>query len=299
MGKTKEGAIMPSQENGEQTLTENSGNARVQNLTKDIFLTFLKTFIILVGSAFYILAVSLCLSPNFAISVYDFLGATKASLSCYERIYAESGELADLYNLSIKCIEAKDYKKASKYIETLRGAEGYEDFCGEVNRATIETTSLKYIAYVADLDSYLVSQNILSLYESGEKQKSKELAVLDLASENVYSFGISTYAMCLMSDSSLSSEEKSESLKNLAEQSVTFDDETKTVLEWINERLALANPEYGEEGNNIDKILRTYTCLKIENLNLIIYENANEDALASETRAKIEELQNQYNMLIS
>lgn len=299
MGKTKEGAIMPSQENGEQTLTENSGNARVQNLTKDIFLTFLKTFIILVGSAFYILAVSLCLSPNFAISVYEFLGATKASLSCYERIYAESGELADLYNLSIKCVEAKDYKKASTYIETLRGAEGYEDFCREVNRATIETTSLKYIAYVADLDSYLVSQNILSLYESGEKQKSKELAVLDLASENVYSFGISTYAMCLMSDSSLSSEEKSEALKNLAEQSVTFDAETKTVLEWINERLALANPEHGEEGNNIDKILRTYTCLKIENLNLIIYENANEDALASEARAKIEELQKQYNMLIS
>lgn len=299
MGKTKEGAMMSSQENGEQTLTENSGNARVQNLTKDIFLTFLKTFIILVGSAFYILAVSLCLSPNFAISVYEFLGATKASLSCYERIYAESGELADLYNLSIKCVEAKDYKKASTYIETLRGAEGYEDFCREVNRATIETTSLKYVAYVADLDGYLVSQNILSLYESGEKQKSKEFAVLDLASENVYSFGISTYAMCLMSDSSLSSEKKSESLKNLAEQSVTFDAETKTVLEWINERLALANPEYGEEGNNIDKILRTYTCLKIENLNLIIYENANEDALASEARAKIEELQKQYNMLIS
>lgn len=299
MGKTKEGAMMSSQENGEQTLTENSGNARVQNLTKDIFLTFLKTLIILVGSAFYILAVSLCLSPNFAISVYEFLGATKASLSCYERIYAESGELADLYNLSIKCVEAKDYKKASTYIETLRGAEGYEDFCREVNRATIETTSLKYVAYVADLDGYLVSQNILSLYESGEKQKAKEFAVLDLASENVYSFGISTYAMCLMSDSSLSSEEKSEALKNLAEQSVTFDAETKTVLEWINERLALANPEYGEEGNNIDKILRTYTCLKIENLNLIIYENANEHALASETRAKIEELQNQYNMLIS
>ena len=299
MGKTKEGAMMSSQENGEQTLTENSGNARAQNLTKDIFLTFLKTLIILVGSAFYILAVSLCLSPNFAISVYEFLGATKASLSCYERIYAESGELADLYNLSIKCVEAKDYKKASTYIETLRGAEGYEDFCREVNRATIETTSLKYVAYVADLDGYLVSQNILSLYESGEKQKSKELAVLDLASENVYSFGISTYAMCLMSDSSLSSEEKSEALKNLAEQSVTFDAETKTVLEWINERLALANPDSSEEGNNIDKILRTYTCLKIENLNLIIYENANEDALASETRAKIEELQNQYNMLIS
>ena len=166
----------------------------------DIFLTFAKTLMILVGMVFYIISITVCLSPTKAIEIFDFLGAEKASLACYERIYENDKTLANLYNLVQKSIENKDHKKTSKYIQELQGKSDYVDFCVKVNEATMKATDTAYVAYVGDLDSYLVSQNILAKYNSKSKKGAKEIALSDLTNSNIYSFGFSTYVECLEND---------------------------------------------------------------------------------------------------
>jgi len=260
-----------------------------------IFVTCLKTLVLLVGAIYFVFATTVSLSPKSAIKIYEFLGAEKATLSCYERIYYKTETLADLYNLVQKSIQTKDYERTSKYIEKLQNKNEYVGFCIEVNNATKQVTNKEYIAYVGDLDGYLISQNILALYNVGKTEESESVAIADLQNDNKFSLGLATYIDCALADSNKTLTEKNEWLVEIANSTVV-EMGNKTILEQLQSRRMMADISNASE-NDADKIMHVYTCLKIESLKLKIYVASNDESLASETRSQISTLQEMYNNL--
>ena len=286
--------------NEELEQEQNSAPEEKVDVGGTVFSTFLKTFAVLFVSVFYILAVMVCIMPKSAIKFYEFFDAKNAQIVCYEQIYKQSGDLADLYNLVQKSIEAKNHEKTAKYIKELQSKNGYNDFCIEVNNASIQVTENKYIAYVADLDSYLVSQNILALYTSGKKAKAKDKTVEDLIyNQNKFSFGVSTYVECIMSDKSYTEDERKQKLIEFYEEVRSENQIQKSIKAYIDDKRDLVDLSHAVGNNKVDKILRVYTSLKIENVRLLYYEAKSNDSEASVVRSQIEELQETYANLIN
>ena len=204
------------------------------NYTLTILSTFAKTLIVIIGSIFYLVSVSMSINPSFAIKIYEFFDAKDAVVVCYERVYNKSNSLNDLYNLVQKSIQAGDSKKTNKYIEILQSNSKYLEFCHRVNHSVKQVTEKKYYAYVGDLDSYLISQNIIALYENGKKEKALNLALTDLTNNNIYSTGIATYIDLLMNDTSLEFETREQNLNALLNEkisNITAFSYTKTLYE--------------------------------------------------------------------
>ena len=260
---------------------------------KTVALTSLKTLLVVFGAIFYFMAVCHILSPLTAAKVYQVFGANNAVVICYENVYEKTGNLSDLYNLVQRTIEAGDSVKTNKYIEILQKDNNYGDFCKKVNDSTIKVSEKKYIAYVGDLDSYLVSQNIIALYQKGEKEKAKNLALKDLTSENIYSFGFSAYADCLASDTDYTIEQRGQMFVDLLE--TTYNQQY--MMNYISQRLALVN-NYKFEQVLSNKILKVYTALKIQNVRLNYFVQKGEETNADNVRIAIEKLQEDYDALI-
>ena len=257
-------------ENGEVMPINSSGEGKETNskVVLTIGITALKTMMILIGLMFYIISVAISLAPSFAIKIYEFVGADKVALSCYERIYEQDKSLANLYNVVQKSIQNKDYKKTSKYIRELQAKSDYLNFCVKVNKATLNVAEKHYIAYVGDLDGYLVSQSIMAEYNTNNKDKARDVALSDLVNTNIYSFGFSSFIECLENDDKLTREEVNLEILELIDRKV----DDKSVFELIKTRRTLGDVS-NSDGSLNDKILRVYACLKIEK---VLYKNLSE-----------------------
>jgi len=266
------------------------------NLPLTILTTCIKTLVSLFGILFYIIVVMVVLIPTSAIKVFDFTNFNKASLYCYERIYEKKQTLASLYNLVQKSIENKDYKRTSKYIKEFQNNSDYSNFCIKVNAMVISSSEKEYIAFVGDLDGYLVSQNILALYNKKEQDKAWNEAKNDLFNSNIYSFGLATYVDCLVNDKALSNQEKKDVLAVLKTKEVTIGTQTGLLLDFVNSRLN--SLKLSDSLTVEDKILRVYTSLKINNVLVKIYEASNDTLLKNSAQDEIVKLQNTYNELI-
>ena len=263
------------------------------NVGLTVGLTFLKTIVGIIGFMFYFITVLIGLFPQKAIKVLDFVGAEKASLFCYERIYEKEQTLASLYNVVQKSIETKDHNKTSKYISKLQGKSDYVNFCIKVNTATLKVTTKEYVAFLGDLDGYLVSQNIYAKYEANKKEEAENIALLDLLNLNVYSFGFSSYVECLENDKSKTSEQIDSQILSIVNSNM----ESISVLDLIKQRREDVDVSLSD-GTVNDKILRVYTSLKIEKVLHKIYSVMGEESLKTETAQKIQNLQNEYNNLV-
>lgn len=272
---------------------EEESNKQTLSLTSTILTTFLKTIVCLFCTIFYIISVTICLAPSMAVKAFDLIGASKASLSCYERIYEKDKTLANLYNVVQKSIQNKDHKKTAKYIKELRGKSDYVNFCLKVNNATLKVTNREHVAFLGDLDGYLVSQNIMAEYNTNHEDNAKSIALSDLANKNVYSFGFSSFVDCLENDKSLSQDELNAKILEVANLIV----DNKSVLDLIKERRVLVDVSNSDNSVN-DKILRVYASLKIEKVLHKIYSVQGEEDLKNQTAQNIQNLQNEYSELI-
>ena len=280
-------------ENGELVPISNEQTDNNLKFGKLVFTTFLKTFICVFGAMFYFFAIVVGLAPSFAIKMFDYIGAEKASLACYEQIYKKEQTLSSLYNLVQKSIENKDHKKSSKYIKELQGKNDYVDFCLKVNKAVIDSLDKAYIAYLADLDGYLVNQNIIAEYETNNKAAALNYAILDLENTNVYSFGILSYIECLENDKTLLQEQVNQKIIELVNTEVNG----SKVIDKINHRRTLADV-INAGTNQEEKIMLLYTSLKIERTLYKVYDVLGEEELKENARQNIISLQTEYNELI-
>ena len=282
--------------NGGQEEISASNNEKI-DMGGTILKTFFRTAVALIGLVFYAFAVVLVVSPKTSIRIYDFIGAEQASLVAYERVYLSSGTLADLYNLVQKSVETKNHEKTSRYIKELQAKSDYTEFCKKVNSAVHQVTDKKYVAYVGDLDGYLVSQNILALYNNGQKNEALSVALSDFDNDNIYSFGLASYLESVLNDKELSSEEKKSKLLEVNNMAITSGGAQKYVCSAVEERKVLVNVE--QYTNEIDRLLKVYTSLKINNYKLKLCELTNDENAAVDIAAEINSLQNLYDSLIN
>ena len=280
--------------NGEVVpLNNNEGGVHSPKIAITILLTFVKTFVALVGIVFYIMSVLITLAPTSGIKMFDYIGAEKISLFCYERIYEKDKTLANLYNVVQKSIQNKDHEKTSKYIKEMQQKSDYIVFCLKVNTATLKVTEKEYVAFVGDLDGYLVSQNIIAEYNSGNEQRAADIARLDLKNANLYSFGLSTFIECLENDESLTDKQINYKILEV----VNLTSNSTATINLIKSRRSLVDVS-NTDGSLNDKILRVYTSLKIENVLHRIYTIQGEEGLKNQTAQNIKNLQAEYDDLI-
>ncbi|MBQ8468556.1 MAG: hypothetical protein IJ542_02240 [Clostridia bacterium] len=134
---------------------------------KDIFLTALRTIIVLVG---IVVVFSLCffvINPYVSAKVCSALGFKNLEASCYELIYIRTKNNSDLYNLVVKLGGINKYAKQSKYIELLKNDANYGDFCAEADQSFAEAynnnqISAKSLAKLYGTNEYLASTHAIN-----------------------------------------------------------------------------------------------------------------------------------------
>jgi len=275
---------------------EEKGQGVQINVAKTVGLTFVKTIIGMLGFAFYFVCTMVCLAPKQMIKVFDFASLDNASLFCYERVYKQEQTLANLYNLVQKSIENKNYKKTNKYINELQGKSDYVNFCLKVNAASLKDKSKKYVAFYGDFDGYLVSQNVLALYGKNQKEEAMSVAESDLINPNIYSFGLNAFVGEVESDKSLNENEKKAIKAAFIDKELTLNGQTKKLFEFISDRLN--SLEINDDLTIEDKILRTYSSLKINRFMLKVYEANEKTVEAEQVRLTIKSLNQTYADLI-
>ncbi|MBQ3158367.1 MAG: hypothetical protein IJB98_01595, partial [Clostridia bacterium] len=114
-----------------------------------------------------------------------------------------------------------------------------------------------------------------------------------------YSFGVSTFVECMMSDKSYSEEERKQLLIEFYEDVIDENQTQKSISSYIGDKKDVVSLDNAVGNNNVDKILRVYTSLKIENVMLLYYEAKSNEAEANAVREQIEELQEIYADLIN
>lgn len=283
-----------NQANAGEVVNNNPNNVKEEGVGNTILSTLSKTLISLIVIVGYLLALLIQLCPLQAIKVYEYIGASNIAIVAYENQYKKTRELTDLYNLIQKSISNKDYGRTVNYIEVLQEDKEYTDFCTSVNSSSVKAASLDRIAFVADLDSYLISQKVNAYYYINQT-KALDIALEDLFNtDNIYSVGLTTYISLLINDKGLTEEQKNAKFEQIKS---SINQETN-VLERIDYRLTLVDVDILNPTSDVDKILMTYTSLKLNQAKYNIYKFTNEQTLANNVLVEINRLQDVYDDLI-
>ena len=266
---------------------EIGADVKKNELAKTIGFTCLKTLLCLFVCILYVWTIIFCLSPQTALRINQTFGFKGVETACYERIYLKSEKTSDLYNLIEICVKNKDYNKTVKYIDQMRKGEGYAEFCSQVNMAAVANTSVKYVAFVGDYDSYLTQQKCVALYTSNKKIEAFQFALYDLNDNtNKYSIPLASYVELLGA-------EKSFDLSTLMSTMVG----EKTVETLISEKIDAL--DYSGITDNKEKAMCMYALLKIEKVKYTYYSNINDQSNATLSAQRISDLQSDYNTVIN
>lgn len=261
-----------------------------KNEQNNIYFTIIKSFLITVlvvfVAIFNFFAIGICLFPKKTAQMCENLNFKGGVALCYEKIYDKSGKTSDLYNLTVANINAHRNKDVIKNINCLQNKENYNDFCDKVDSAAKNKTSVSYIAYVGNVDSYLESQKIIALLNVNKKSEAKKEAISDLSRGNKYSFALEIYV------SEMINAKHQSDLQNLFEEKV----DNKTILYLIDDQIATL--DYAGL-NKIDQILSVYTLLKIQKTKYNIYNISNNQTKMQEAEVEISRLQVVYSNLIN
>lgn len=249
-----------------------------------ILKTSLLTVFVCVVAIFYFFAISFCLFPKFMVKTCSKMNWTGGEVLAYQRIYERSDEIEDLYNLTMACINLEKNDLAVKNIDKLQEHEDYAEFCEKLDLSAMQSSEKKYLAFVANLDSYLMSQKVRALFSNGKETKAESASFDDLKNTNKFSFALETFVSCIASDK--------QKLSNLAQK--TF--ENKSVFEWIEQRLSVL--EYDELVTE-QKILSIYTLLKINKTKFVLCDSVGDFENKNIAQTEIQRLQSEYDILVN
>ncbi len=262
-----------------------------------ILFTALKCVAVFVILLFYLEAIMVGLVPKSAAKFFDDIGLDGPASTCYEQIYKRSQKSIDLYNLVERQLRSGNYKKAANNITKLLERPDYKTFATKLNKAAIEKSEKKYLVYVADVNSYLLSQRVIALYRSGDKASAKQRAIEDLYSddaENVYSFAFGGYVDCLLLDEALNENGTLGQVLDALYKEIP-EGKVMDIQSRIQTKLARVDAAATSE---VDRIMRVYTSLKINYTLLNIYEAQGDTVLSASCRERIEMLRTNYESLI-
>lgn len=276
----------------EKQQTKNENNVKMQNTAKnsELFAILKYAFATLfacVVAVFYFFAVSFCLFPKTAISASEKMNWKGGEVLGYEQIYKKSGKIEDLYNLTLATIKANRHGQTISCIQKLQEDVDYEAFCEKLDNSAKQSVKKEYVAYVANLDSYLQNQKVVALYKNGKKTKAEATAIADLERQNRYTFALDAYVSCFAS-----AKNEKQLLASLADEEY----KSKTILQLIDDKIALL--EYSSL-NEIEQIMSVYTLLKINKVKYAMQSAKGLDADAENTKQEITRLQSEYATLVA
>ena len=188
-------------------------------LTKKVWLNGFKLFgkiaFAVVFSLFYLISMLFFISPNTDAKIFNFFGAKKAEEACYVRIYDNSQNIADLYNLILLESELENYDKELYYLNILMNDENYESFCLKLDESALETidmNNLETLVYVCNTNSYLINQKVKCMYRLGfdspVSPTIRNYLKKQLENETTFETSFATYVELVYSDETISKEEK-------------------------------------------------------------------------------------------
>ena len=255
--------------------------------------TLLTIYYIVVFFFFALVSISL-LAPQWLIGAYDAMGLDRAKAYMYERVYNKTEKNEDLYNVIEVYIQTENYNKIIKYINVMQNKSNYESFCELVDNRNTANVSKEFYVYVCDYDAYLKNQYVLSLYNSGRKDRAKEVAFEGLiGNSNLYAWEFGAYVDCVMSDDSLENDEKKATLAAIYDTTIN----NFTIQEWINNNLDMIEDPDSKEG--FERLESLHQIIVIMSTNKILAEAKDDTELIDALVDSIKSYMDDYNATLA
>ena len=266
----------------------------MENTVKVIFKTMGLTLYFIVVGLFFILSTLSVLAPSAMIGFYDKLNLQSAKVYMYERVYARSEKIEDLYNVLEANIEIEDYEHIIKYINIMRNKGSYAEFCNLINERNTQNIDKNYYVYVCDYDSFLRSQYVNALYKTERLEKAHIIALEELANNsNVYAWEFGTYIDCIMTDETLDKTAKDKALVEIYNTELNG----LSVQELINNNIDMI--EDPESVNGFEKLKSLNQIIKIKTTNKYLAQAMKDDVLVQALVSDIEVLLDNYNKTLA
>ena len=261
---------------------------------KNASVSFLKIFGVIVCAYIFVLTVVFSLFPGATANYFKFFGATKAEELCYERQYQKTNDIADLYNL-ILFEQDRNNLKQLQFINELRSKKEYEDFCKKLNDSALsDTTEKSLVAYVGDVNAYLVNQKVKCLYKLN--LGCEVFIYTELKSGKLTEQSFASYAELVYTDKSLTKEQKIAKYHDLID-TAELDGQTLEVL--LNNRLLALNEKVSEENlQENEEIILKFTLAKDYKACYYVYSTLGNEVKTSEFMTKYNEAIAEYNNII-
>ena len=103
----------------------------------------LKTLLNLFIGIMFALMVLFFVAPSFSLKVSKTFGSLKGQEVCYERLYTQSGNITDLYNLIVINDQQNDYENEFAYINQIIKKSNYKEFCEQIDKASLTEVKSK------------------------------------------------------------------------------------------------------------------------------------------------------------
>ena len=218
------------------------------------------------------------LFPKMSLKINGALGLKKVKELNYQMIYNRSSKITDLYNVILFECEIGNYEKELDYIDKMISRDDYSEFCEEMDKLSLESTSDKsLVPYSVNVNGYLMGRKVVCLYKL--EQNGIETYVYrqtNLGKLSEYSF--SAYVDLLYNDDNLTDSQKREKLGLLINM---LDASGKTLDELIDVRIENINNALKLEQVKEKQISLQYTLTRIYRSRYYVY-----DVLGDETKKK-------------
>lgn len=262
----------------------------MENTAKLILKTMGLTLYFIVVALFFTLCALSVFAPSTMIGFYDKLNLQNAKVYMYERVYAKSEKMEDLYNALQANIEIEDYEHTIKYINIMRNKGSYADFCNLINERNTQSVDKKYYVYVCDYDSFIRTQYVNALYKTDRVEKAQTIALEELTNNsNIYAWEFGTFIDCIMTDETLDKTAQTKALKDIYNTELNG----LSVQELINNNIDMI--EDPESVSGFEKLKSLNQIIKIKTTNKYLAQAMNDDVLVQALVSDIEVLINNYN----
>lgn len=226
------------------------------------------------------------LLPKMSLKIHEITGNKKMQELNYKMIYANSNNIADLYNLIIFEGELENYKEELYYIDKMISRADYDGFCAELDKVSVEKIDSEGLtAYSANVNGYLLSRKVICMYNLGEGGL-EAYVYRQVQSGKLSEYTFSSYVDSVYFDKTLTQEEKSEKLSCIMD---TMDGINGKLSELLQTRVNGLKTAITIVDDNKKDILR-YTLMRIYASRYYVYDVIGNEDLKNENLEAYQEI---------
>lgn len=231
--------------------------------TKRVAKIALKTFSNLFVGIMFALMVVFFVAPSFSLKISKAFGSLKGQEVCYERMYAQSGKITDLYNLILINEQQNDYENEFAYINQITKKSNYKEFCEAVDKASVlKVKSKELIPYTCDVNSYIRSQKVECMYKMGEDQTIE--VVVQTVSGELSDVSIAVYVDLINDDELLTDKQKTEKIVELMGKNIIVSGASASTQTIMSDRIDEIKTELSKDGLSAERrIILQYSLVRL------------------------------------